>query len=76
MLRTLLYNIDAFFCEKRYLKNSPLGKSDVDNIGVCVSWGAVIFLLFLSLAARGQGFNPASPGEPNPTYALKGQGGS
>ena len=71
MLRTLLYNIDAFFCGKRYLKNSPLGKSDVDNIGVCVSWGAVIFLLFLSLAARGQGFNPASPGEPNPTYALK-----
>ena len=60
MLRTLLYNIDAFFCEKRYLKNSPLG-----------GWGAVIFLLFLSLAARGQGFNPASPGEPNPTYALK-----
>ena len=25
----------------------------------------------MSIAARGQGFNPASPGEPNPTYALK-----
>ncbi len=31
----------------------------------------LVVAIVLSIAARGQGFNPTSPGEPNPTYALK-----
>ena len=31
----------------------------------------IVVAIVLAIAARGQGFNPASPGEPNPTFALK-----
>lgn len=31
----------------------------------------LVVAIVLSIAARGQGYNPTSPGEPNPTYAVK-----
>jgi hypothetical protein len=31
----------------------------------------IVVAIVLAIAARGQGFNPSSPGEPNPTFALK-----